>query len=229
MSWIRNHWQLMALTATVIVLWQTQLVYPLRILVVLMHEGAHGLAGVLTGGTIISMDVVAQEGGVAVIQGGNGFAIATAGYLGSLLIGVAILLGALNSRADRVIMGTLGAITLFITVFYFEETFAILFGLIGGGVMLAMASFLGHDINDLILRVIGLTSMIYVPYDIFSDTIQRSHLRSDARILAENYFGSTMFWGVIWLAISLVIIGLCLRYGLGQSSNLRLGPKNQNT
>jgi hypothetical protein len=27
-------------------------------------------------------------------------------------------------------------------------------------------------------------------------------------------------WGVIWLVISLAVIGLCVRYGLGERSNI---------
>ena len=86
--------------------------------------------------------------------------------------------------------------------------------------MLIGARVLNHGPCDMILRVIGLTSMIYVPYDIFSDTIARSHMQSDARILAETYFGTTRFWGALWLGLSAAIIALSLRYGLGYSSNL---------
>jgi Peptidase M50B-like len=48
--------------------------------------------------------------------------------------------------------------------------------------------------------------MLYVPLDIFSDTLARSALRSDARILAEYLGGTTMMWGVLWLLISLIVI-----------------------
>uniref|UniRef100_A0AAN0NK27 M50 family metallopeptidase n=1 Tax=Yoonia rhodophyticola TaxID=3137370 RepID=A0AAN0NK27_9RHOB len=109
-----------------------------------------------------------------------------------------------------------------VTLLYVREAFALTFGLATGLGMLAMARFLGHGPNDLLLRVVGLTSMIYVPYDIFSDTIARGALRSDARMLAEEFGGTTMMWGGIWLIISLAAIAWCLRYGLGRQSNLRL-------
>ena len=79
-----------------------------------------------------------------------------------------------------------------------------------------------QNASDLVLRILGLASMFYVPQDIFSDTIARSHLPSDARILAEEFGGPTVLWGGAWLLISLAVIALTLRFGLGQTSNLRL-------
>ena len=50
-----------------------------------------------------------------------------------------------------------------------------------------------HDkINNFILKLIGLTSMIYVPLDIVSDTIYRSHIKSDASMLADEFGGATI-------------------------------------
>lgn len=85
-----------------------------------------------------------------------------------------------------------------------------------------MARFLEHSANDMALRVIGLSSLIYVPYDIFDDTIARSTQRSDAYMLAEAFGGTTMIWGGVWLVASVVVILWCLRSILGQSSNITL-------
>jgi hypothetical protein len=67
--------------------------------------------------------------------------------------------------------------------------------------------------------------MIYAPLDIYSDTISRSDLRSDARMLAEEFGGPTALWGGMWLIVSLGVIALTLRYGLGRNGNIPLrGP-----
>jgi hypothetical protein len=68
--------------------------------------------------------------------------------------------------------------------------------------------------------------MIYVPFDIFSDTIARSGIRSDAYMLAERFGGATVMWGGLWLVISLAVIGACLRYGLGERSNIGFGAED---
>lgn len=222
MSWLRGHWQLLALTALVALLWSTPVIWPLKILVVFFHELAHGLAAVLTGGEIVLITLTPDQGGTAVTRGGSRTLILTAGYLGSLVIGAGLLLGALNSHADRVIVAGLGAVTLVVASLYIREPFALAFTVATAAAFLATARFLPRDANDLLLRVIGLTSVVYVPQDIISDTISRAHLRSDAFMLAEHLGGTTQIWGALWLLISLGVLLGCLRYGLGVSSNIAL-------
>lgn len=202
--------------------WQTKAVVPLKILIVFFHEASHAIATVLTGGEVISLSVSPDQGGLVMSRGGSRFWTLTAGYLGSLLIGIALLIAATRTRLDRQIMALCGIVILIIAGFYVRETFALGFTIGTGIVMIAASIILNHNINDMILRVIGLTSMIYVPFDIFSDTIARSNLRSDARMLAEEFGGTTVMWGGLWLVISLVIIGWAIRHVLGRSSNLTL-------
>lgn len=220
MLFVRGHWQLIAITAAVFLLWNTAALVPLKILIVFLHELSHVIAIAATGGSVESLSISPQQGGLVQARGGNRFISLSAGYLGSLTIGFALLLSALKTRADRVIMGLCGVVMLAVAALYIRESFALAFSVGAGCIMLVMALYLSHAINDLALRVIGLTSMIYVPYDIFSDTIARPNLRSDARMLAEEFGGTTVIWGGLWLVISMVVIGLCLRHGLGTDSNL---------
>ncbi len=225
MQSLKGHWQLIAVTAFVFLLWKTPVVLPLKILVVFLHELSHGLAALLTGGAILDISLSIRQGGHAVTRGGNLFAILSAGYVGSLLIGVALLVAALRTHADRVVLGVFGAVMLAVTALYIRDWFPLVFCAATGLGMLAVARYLDRAVSDMVLRVIGLTSMIYVPYDIFDDTIARSGLRSDAHMLAERFGGTTVFWGGLWLVLSLVVIVLCLRYGIGRSSNLTFGTK----
>ena len=195
---------------------------PLKILVVFLHEMSHALAALLTGGSVEQISISAQQGGFAVTRGGNLFAILSAGYLGSLILGAALLMVALRSKADRAVTAALGAIMLLVTLVYVRDLFAVVFCVVAGLVLLGMARFLGHAANDLALRLIGLTSLIYVPYDIFDDTIRRSTLRSDAYMLAEAFGGTAMIWGGIWLVLSGLVIAWCMRRILGTSSNIDL-------
>jgi len=219
---LKGHWQLLLLTAVVFAFWQTKAVVPLKILIVFFHEASHAIATVLTGGEVVSLSISSNQGGLVISRGGSRFWTLTAGYLGSLLIGVALLIAAARTKLDRQIMGLCGIVILIIAGFYVRDAFALGFTLGTGIAMIAIAVLLNHNINDMILRVIGLTSMIYVPFDIFSDTIARSNLRSDARMLAEEFGGTTVMWGGLWLVISLVIIAWAIRHILGRSSNLTL-------
>lgn len=228
MQLLKGHWQLILLTAGVFALWNTPVMIPLKILIVFLHELSHAATIVATGGEVESLSVSSRQGGLVMGRGGNRFLSLTAGYLGSLLIGVGLLIAALRTNADRMIMAACGGITLLVAALYVREAFPLLFCISTGLVMLGIARYLGHGPNDLALRVIGLTSIAYVPYDIFSDTIARSELRSDASMLAEEFGGTTMMWGGLWLLISLCVIAGCLRYGLGRDSNIhwRAQPAN---
>lgn len=226
MTWLRAHWQIILIALLTCALWSTPLIYPLRLLVVFFHELSHGLAAILTGGSIISLTLSADEGGLATTQGGNLFLILSAGYVGSLLFGVALFLIALRTKADRLATAALGLCTLLIAALYIRDGFPLAFCALTGLSLLLIARFLPVQVNDLVLRIVGLASMIYVPQDIISDTIARAHLRSDARILAEEYGGATMLWGGAWLAISLAVIALTFRHGLGDSSNFQAGRED---
>ncbi len=222
---IKGHWQLIAIIALVFLFWGTWVVLPLKILVVFLHELSHAIAIVLTGGSVESFSISPQQGGLVIGRGGNRFLSLSAGYLGSLTLGMGLLIIALRTHWDRAVLGGFGGVMLLVTLLYVREPFAMAFCAGVGVVMIAMAWYLGRAVCDLVLRVIGLTSMIYVPYDIFDDTIRRSGLRSDAYMLAEEFGGTAMLWGGLWLVLSLVSILLCLRRFLGRDSNLRFDLK----
>ena len=211
----------MAIVATVFLLWNTPFILPLKILVVFLHELSHALAIVLTGGSVESFSVSPQQGGLVIGRGGNRFVSLSAGYLGSLLLGMGLLIIALRTDMDRAVLGVFGGVMLLVTLLYVRDPFAMAFCAGFGAVMLGVAWYLSRKLCDLVLRVIGLTSMIYVPFDIFDDTIRRAGLRSDAYMLAEEFGGTTLMWGGLWLVLSFVMIIYCLRYMLGRASNLR--------
>ncbi|MEX0307507.1 MAG: M50 family metallopeptidase [Ruegeria sp.] len=219
---IKGHWQLIAIVALVFAFWNTPVVLPLKILTVFLHELSHALALVLTGGSVESFSVSPQQGGLVIGRGGNRFITLSAGYLGSLLFGMGLLIVALRTDADRFALGIFGGVLLVVTLLYIRDPFAMAFCAGSGAVMLAMSFYLSRNLCDLVLRVIGLTSMIYVPFDIFDDTIRRAGLRSDAYMLAEEFGGTTMMWGGLWLILSFVMIFFCLRNMLGRDSNVRI-------
>ncbi|WP_170572229.1 M50 family metallopeptidase [Ruegeria atlantica] len=223
MSMIKGHWQLIVIVTLVFALWHTPVVLPLKILVVFLHELSHAIVVVVTGGSVESFSISPSQGGLVTARGGNRFLSLSAGYLGSLALGMGLLFIALRTHWDRALLGGFGGVMLLVTLLYVREPFAMLFcGIVGAG-MLAMAWYLSRPLCDLFLRIMGLTSMIYVPYDIFDDTIRRAGIRSDAYMLAEEFGGTTMLWGGVWLVISLLSILLCLKYFLGRDSNLSFG------
>lgn len=219
---LRGHWQLLLLVGAIALLWRTPVVIPLKLLLVFLHELGHVLAVLLTGGEVLNLTLDPMQGGAVTSRGGSRFLSLSAGYLGSLIIGVGLFMVAVRTKADRTVLGLLGMTLLAVTILYVRAPFALVFGVMTGIVLLLVAKYLPRDVNDLILRVIGLASMIYVPLDIYSDTIARGWLHSDARMLAEEFGGTTWMWGGLWLLASGWVIWMCLRRGLGAVSNVRL-------
>lgn len=212
---------LLVIVAAIFIFWSYPVLYPLKLLVVFFHESSHALVTVLTGGEVKELMLNAQQGGRVISMGGNRFLTLSSGYLGSLIWGIVIYLLAVRTRLDKPLMGALGVSIIAMAFFFSSESFAMTFCMVVGVVMMASAYFVPMEINDMILRVIGMTSMLYAPLDIYSDTIQRSHLRSDAFMLSEEMGGSTMLWGGVWIFISIVLLVLTAYISLKREE-----PKN---
>lgn len=190
---------------------------PLEILVVFFHESAHALMTVVTGGKVVAMQVTIERGGEVMSAGGNRFLTLSAGYLGSLLIGAGLLIAGMRSRHDQIILAVVAAFMALATVLFMRNLFGLAYGLGMALLLLGIARFLPALASDYALRLIGVMSLLYVPRDIFSDTIERSHLRSDARMLAEEFGGGTWLWGGLWLILSVAIVVYAVRLSLRRS------------
>jgi hypothetical protein len=203
---------LAALMVPLTLLWSTWVVWPLKILVVFFHELSHGFAAIVTGGSIDHIEVVKQQGGLCVTRGGNRFLTLSAGYLGSLVWGGLALLLASRTRRDRVLTVTMSGVILLATLIWVRPVFSFGFGfhLLAGLAILLIGTRLPPGVNDIFLKVFGLASCLYAILDIWSDTIARSHLRSDARMLAGMTHIPTVVWGGFWIIVALALAALFL-------------------
>jgi len=201
---------LLVMFAAVALLWGTVVVTPLKIFVVLMHEISHGLAAVVTGGEIVRIEINARQGGVCYTQGGIRFVTLTAGYLGSMLWGGLILLFAARTRWDRYVSIAIGIFLLVVTLLFVRTTFGFTFALVFSLAMVAMGLKLSEGVNDIVLKVIGITSCMYAVLDIVDDVLRRPGIGSDADMLAEHTRIPGMVWGVIWISAAVLASGLFL-------------------
>lgn len=209
-------------------LWNTLFVYPLKIFVVFMHEVSHGLAAIATGGRILEIQINPQQGGHALTQGGSRFWTLTAGYLGSLLWGGVILLLAARTRFDKAISILIGFGMVAISIGFGESTFTYLFGIGFGVVLIAIGFYLPEVVNDWVLRIIGVTSCLYAILDIKSDVLDRSNLRSDARMLSEVTGIATEIWGTLWILIAIALT-IWFLYLSGKTSTVQQTSTEENT
>ncbi len=188
-------------------LWETPAILPLKIFVVMLHEISHGIAAMATGGTIEKIVLNEYQGGACHCPGGNAFITLTAGYLGSLLWGVAILAVAGARRIPaRIPVLLIGVLVMGLTVLYVRDSFfGVAFGIGFGLAMILAGRKLGDGINRVLMTTLGLTSCLYAILDIKSDVLDRPHLRSDAAMLSELTGVPTTTWGVIWIAVAMMV------------------------
>ncbi|RMH14672.1 MAG: M50 family peptidase, partial [Gemmatimonadetes bacterium] len=139
-------------------LWDTPLVYPLKVFVVLLHELSHAAVAVATGGSIERIVLDPAQGGACYCPDGNAFLTLSAGYLGSLAWGGVLLTAAQSRRLDaRWVTALVGAAVVVLTALYVRNAFGLAFGLAFGGALLLAARRLPGHVNQVLVTVLGLT------------------------------------------------------------------------
>ena len=209
-------WQMLGILAGMfliaVIFWDTIVIYPIKLFVVILHEFSHGLAAILTGGSIVKIEVDPLIGGVCYTRGGSLFIVASAGYLGSILWGGLILILASRTRHDKIVGMVIGGLLVLLSMLYIRNLFGFLFTT-GFGVALAAISYFAKDhIVDILLKFLGMTSCLYVIIDIKEDLIQRTNVGSDADAIAQ-LLGSqalSMPIGIFWILLALAAFAFFL-------------------
>jgi len=204
----------LALFLVAVYFWDSAFVLPIKYLTVFFHELSHGLASVFTGGSIVRIELNANQGGVCWTAGGIRFIVTSAGYLGSLLWGSLILLGAVKTRFDQQITAGLGILLLGVTLIWVRNLEGIIICVLTGFGLLAIAAYTNEKICDQFLKFLGLTSCFYVLIDIKSDLIDRSIRGSDAYEIGRMLFMPGWLVGMVWLAIAGLVTWKVLAYSL---------------
>jgi hypothetical protein len=196
-------------------LWDTPIVYPIRIFVVFLHELGHAAAAWLTGGQVISIQIFPDEGGLTTTRGGWPFVILSAGYVGGLLFGgVLLYLSSYRAWTRRLLIG-LGALLALGTLLFFRNIFAVVYGLVAAAALFFSAYRLPIHVNFYVLRFIAVASCLYALLDIRSDLFTASPTGSgvvtDAVALSQLTGIPAIVWSALWLVVSLVALGYFLK------------------
>jgi hypothetical protein len=189
--------------------WNSPVLWPVKVLVVLFHELGHAIATWLTGGTVLEIGLSPQVGGHALSSGGNRLAILNAGYLGSLLWGVALLGVARRKGTSRYALGILGAVVFGVALWYVRPfaSFGFAFGLIMGAVLMVGGRLLPVTAAQVVLRALGVFSILYALFDVRDDVFYAgSDVVSDATMLAAATGIPSVVWGAAWLVAGVAVL-----------------------
>ena len=203
----------------IFIFWNWKFILPLKLVVVALHEWGHATAAWLTCGSVESIEVHQNEGGVTKTRGGNRFIILSAGYLGSAVWGMILVIASADFIGVQVMSGIL-AISLLVMLFFARST---TLGLLTVFFLLLIAGFWActvlTDFNGLrfLVLLIGVMSGFFSIYDCYDDLLARRVNESDATMLANHTHTSSRCWGLIWalLSIGFMSVGLYLSLIVG--------------
>ncbi len=203
-------------------LWDTPIVYPIKIFVVFLHELGHAVAAWLTGGQVISIQIFPDEGGLTTTRGGWPFVILSAGYVGSLLFGGVLLYLASRRTWVRRLLLVLGALLALSTLLFFRNFFAVVYGLVVVVALFFSAYRLPLDVNFHLLRFIAVASCLYalldIRRDLFTPVPAGSGVVTDAVALSQLTGIPAIVWSGLWLVISLIALGYLLKASIRRAA-----------
>lgn len=204
-----------ALGVALLVFWGSPLLYPLKLTVVFFHELSHAIAAWATGGQVLRIGLGMDESGVTLTQGGWPLIILNAGYVGSLLWGVGLLIVGRKSGWSRPALGLLGALLGIVTLGYVRPfvSFGFLFAGVVAGALVVAARKLSEHASGVIVQTLGTFSILYALLDIRSDVLSTGGAAvSDATMLAHATGIPAFIWGFGWIAAGIATLWGCRRW-----------------
>ncbi len=201
-----------------IFIWNTLLIYPIKLLVVILHEVSHAIATIFTGGSVISMNVSTNLGGGVSSEGGNEFIIASAGYLGSLLFGILIFFSAKNKSLNLRSSTIIAVLLLLFAANFFTDAIVIIFTIFYSALFYAAPRYIPQKINYWLMRIIGLVSSMYVLFDIKEDLLTFAYRKNDAQQLAIITSVPAVYWGIIWFVLTLTSFFFMIKFSYFKNS-----------
>ena len=166
--------------------------YPFLIFSTFIHETAHAIAALLTGGQVESLIVRTDGSGLTSTRGGLRFIVSSAGYIGTTLFGALLLI---LSHKERNVRPVLAGSALF--------------------VLIITALFVGNTNNLLVLSLLGTIAVLFAfsTRRRLSPNVQRSGTMSVAFVLLIVLFGyllwtRSLFSWSAGLLISAALMGV---------------------
>jgi hypothetical protein len=198
-----------------LLLWDSPVLWPLKVLVVMIHETGHAVASLLVGGSVDRISVSGNEGGQCLSRlpdsALGAIVVYSAGYVGSALVGGVLLLSTYRYRARRWMLGAAAVWLVVMALLYGRDAFTLAFCLGTAGALGLAARFLPQDLVDVVNLFLAAFCSLYAVFDLRSDLWDgATRARSDAALLAQITYVPSVVWAALWTLASLAILGAFL-------------------
>ncbi len=200
------------------------LLLPVQYLNTHVHEFAHALAAMLTGGHVRDIHVFSSGGGVTMLGGGIAVVIGSAGYVGATIFGGLMVAYSRTEHGARTMLMVLaGLITVSMILWVRGDAI----GLLSGVFWLAASVIAALKMRGLGLIVtaqfIGIQQCLSALQSLWVllkiNTYQG--VENDAAILEKATGLPAMVWAVAWGLISLAVLWVSFRRGWSGSSKVQ--------
>jgi hypothetical protein len=210
--------------------------YPFRIFVTFIHEGGHAIAALLTGNSVQSLSVAMNGSGETyTTQGGviSQMIVSSAGYVGAMSFGATLLILIRRSIAARVVLLGSSVVVLALTTIFgvikplMSGTWGSLgglpFTLLAGGLLavglFAVARFASAKVATFLVSLLAVQCVLNALLDLktvfFLSSPFATTVPTDALNMANATGIPSMFWAVLWIALSVLILAVAVRQYVG--------------
>jgi hypothetical protein len=197
--------------------WNSWPLYPFKLLVVLMHESGHAAATLLVGGSVESIRISPDQAGLTLSRIPDSLVrqviVSSAGYVGSAIWGSLLLYLAARSKKAQLPLVLLAGWCTAVALVYVRDGFTLLFTAVCAVVLGLVARFGPSLLRRGLLVFLAAFSCCYALYDIRDDLLHLSSWSggTDADALARLTLVPAIVWGIVWGALSLILVALTLR------------------
>lgn len=209
-------------------------VFPLQLFATFIHEGGHVLASLLVGGAVYSLTVSPDTSGavLSTSDGGwlSGLLISSAGYVGTTMFSVVLLLWLRFKRSSRgalyasaivvagltVVFGLLAPVLNAFAgpVTFGSMVFTVIAGAVLAGGLYALARYASAGWVDFALAFLALQCLLNAVFSL-RDLFRISALgnaHSDAQNLEQATGVPAIVWATLWIVVSIAIIAIGARF-----------------
>ena len=219
---------LLASTALGLLFWHGRILWPVKLLVVLMHESGHAAATLLVGGRVESIRLTPAEGGLTTSLYAptplRQIVVSSAGYVGSTVSGCVLLWSAARAVAGRLPLCLLAGWTALVAVLWARDPFTLVFAFAATALLGLCARFGPSPLRRFVLAFLAAFSVLYALFDIEDDLLHfqsRGLGQTDADALSQATHVPALVWGVGWGALSLLLVAMTLAGIFARGDQLR--------